>query len=774
MLIHYIRISLRNLNKYKTQTAISILAMAVSLTLLAIVVSLALSIRQLPLITQPYTDRTVELRLLNDESVPPGSEEMTLISGHQFSNMEENHFIEWGYGISANIMSNPGEDNERSLMNDVFIADNDYLKFQGIKSSLTGKTIDCIADDETVITKKLARKLFGKENPIGKGVFVHSDYFGNKIPDKIYTIKDVMEDPTPFNKLFNIAEGIFIAGDQFFPNTRYQCFFVLKQGKSPDALKTELQELMPGQKIELTDVKKMYSSDEEMAIRNGIILFLIVFVLVAYSNYLRLQLQLFRFREREVALRTCLGSMPGSLPMLFSMEIFIVLLITMALTLALISVISDFLIVRYPILFDSMNFSLSDAVPITLFSIAALAVISLAAVALIIKRIRRNQTGLALRMKPLPKHRLRNVGLTLQMTVCIVFTCITVLFFMSGNSIKERFGIPDNLDRYRRSIIITRLPGIEEEEQKVIYDRIESLESIETVYKFSGIRRMFPFDIENNDQKGISILVQEDTDGIDFYELKSTDINKDVNPDKYVLVSKSFRQALIDKNIWNGKTLDLPYMGEYEIKGVYDYLPFEESDFREGVVIYDVDKPYSDIYYRVIMPKKGMAKATMQDISKIIQDVVPDRIDIKPKNFYNFVAKSYDVIIAMIITIYILTTISVVTSMAAIYAGVSLDTRRRRKEMALRKLNGAGPKVIAMIFTRTYLWILSVAAVISLPICFMATEALHGTMFPALRSDSFVIAYILGLLLIIAITFCTIVWKIRDIMHADPIEYLKE
>ncbi|MDE6787386.1 MAG: hypothetical protein K2J46_10165, partial [Muribaculaceae bacterium] len=98
MLIHYIRISLRNLNKYKTQTAISICAMAVSLTLLAIVVSLALSIRQLPLITQPYTDRTVELRLLNDESVPPGSEEMTLISGHQFSNMEENHFIEWGYG----------------------------------------------------------------------------------------------------------------------------------------------------------------------------------------------------------------------------------------------------------------------------------------------------------------------------------------------------------------------------------------------------------------------------------------------------------------------------------------------------------------------------------------------------------------------------------------------------------------------------------------------------------------------------------------------------
>lgn len=774
MIIHYIRISLRNLNKYKTQTVISIFAMAASLTLMAIVTSFALSIRQLPLITQPYADRTVELRLLNDDSVRPGSEEMTLISGHHFSNIEEIHFIEGGYGITANITSNSGQDNERSLINDVFIADNDYLKFQGIKSSLTGKTIDRIADDETVITKKLARKLFGKENPIGKGVFVHSDYFGNKIPDKIYTVKDVMEDPSPFNNLFKEGEGIFIAGDQFFPNTPYQCFFVLKEGKSTDALKTELQELMIGQQIDLLDVKKIYSSDEGIAIRNSIILFLILFVIVAYSNYLRQQLQLFRFREREIALRTCLGSMPNSLPMLFSIEIFIVIMITLALTLALISVISDFLIVRYTILFDSMNFSLGEAVPIALFSIAALAVISFAAVTLTIKRIRRNQTGLALRMKPLPKHRLRNVGLTLQMTVCIVFTCITILFFMSGNSIKERFGIPDDLDRYRSSIIITRLPGIGKEEQKVIYDRIESLESVEAVYKFSGIGTMFPFDVEKNDQIGISILVQEAKDGIDFYELKYTDINKDANPEKCVLVSKSFRQALIDKNVWNGKTLHLPDIGEYEIKGIYDHLPFEEAYKREGVVIYDVDQPFSSIYYRVIMPKKGMAKATMQDISKILHDAAPSRTDIKPTNFYKFVAKSYDVIIAMIITIYILTTISVVTSMAAIYAGVSLDTRSRRKEMALRKLNGAGPKVIAMIFTRTYLWILSVAAVISLPICFITSEILHRTMFPALRSDSFGIAYILGLLLTIAITAVTIAWKIRDIMHADPIEYLKE
>ncbi|MDE6637601.1 MAG: hypothetical protein K2K32_05120, partial [Muribaculaceae bacterium] len=153
---------------------------------------------------------------------------------------------------------------------------------------------------------------------------------------------------------------------------------------------------------------------------------------------------------------------------------------------------------------------------------------------------------------------------------------------------------------------------------------------------------------------------------------------------------------------------------------------------------------------------------------------LPSRIDIKAESFYNNVAQKYDVIFALITIIYILSAISVVTTVAGIYAGVALDTRRRRKEMALRKLNGAGPKIIAMIFMRTYIWIIAVAAVISVPLFFITFDEVRRKILPEISYSDMAIAYIITLSLIIAITTVTIAWKIRDIMHADPIEYLKE
>ncbi len=114
--------------------------------------------------------------------------------------------------------------------------------------------------------------------------------------------------------------------------------------------------------------------------------------------------------------------------------------------------------------------------------------------------------------------------------------------------------------------------------------------------------------------------------------------------------------------------------------------------------------------------------------------------------------------------------------MACIYSAVSLDTRRRRKEMALRKLNGATPKVIAMIFARTYIGIIAVAILITLPLSMIIFDNFPYQGFHDLGNDKIALAliYISTLILIIAVTAFTIAWKIRDIMHADPIEYLKE
>lgn len=773
MIHHYIRISLRNLSKYKTQTSISICAMAVSLTLMAIVSSFVLSITPSPLLSQPFADMVEKITLDSEPFI--NGESLSLICGHQFKNVEEIHFKDCEM-FSILPTSNSGTEDERSLISQARLVDSSFLKFYGMKSVYSGKGIEPFSSEEVIISEKLAVKLFGKENPVGKKLNIFYFYYTElgKEYDKSYIIKDVMETPSPDDGILYRHCDVTITDDHIPDSQHAECYFVLREGSSKEALIEELKEIFPNSDVKLVNVKRLYSHETADIIRICIILFLFLFVLVSFSNYLRQQTQLFRLREREVALRTCVGSQPSSLFALFSTEIFIVLGITLLLSLALIFGISGFILSRYKLLFESENFNFNSAVPVALISAAILVAISITCVAFTVRRIRSDQTGLALRMKPIPKHRVRNVGLTIQMTVSIFFTWITIIFFMSIPHFKVQYGIPEDTDIFKKCLQI-RVNGIRPDESKEIYDRIESLKSVEKVYKFLEYSMSLPLDEEMNKYILYMPVYQNGEDWIDFFNIKTENIQGKVNPSKYVLISKDFKQKLIDNNLWNGKTVDLPNIGKYEIKGEIDKIPFHQKNNRNVIAIYDEVAPLTYAYYdRIILPKAGREKETMEAINDVIREVLPSRIDIKTESYYNNVAHEYDLIYAMISIIYILSTISLVTTMAGVYAGVSLDTRRRRKEMALRKLNGATRKVIAMIFMRTYIWIIAVASVIPLPLCFIFLDDFLPHVLPEVSFGDVAIAYVVDLLIILAITFCTIAWKIRDIMHADPIEYLKE
>ncbi len=80
MILHYIQISIRNLSKYKTQTAISICAMAVSLTLMAMVSSIMLMLKPSPLLHQSYSNRIEQLSYAKDGSTYINYDDLELIT----------------------------------------------------------------------------------------------------------------------------------------------------------------------------------------------------------------------------------------------------------------------------------------------------------------------------------------------------------------------------------------------------------------------------------------------------------------------------------------------------------------------------------------------------------------------------------------------------------------------------------------------------------------------------------------------------------------------
>ncbi len=774
MILHYLQISLRNLRKYKTQTAISICAMAVSLTLMAIVSSIMLSYKPTHLLSQPYVDK-VEQFAQDEISRIVNLEDKELILGHQFKSVKELHLCATAE-FNIMVTANPSGKDEHTMIVYGGFKDPGYLNFLGERSVYSGEIVGSFKANEVVITDWLAKRLFENENPIGKTISLKSPYLGSLLNEGGYIVKDVIARPASDNKFLFENEHLYIFTDRLPEDVSF-LYFVLRDGATREDLHKELAELLNKQDFILHNVKETYDETKSLAIHRGIIVFLFLFVLVSFSNYLRQQTQLFRLREREIALRTCIGSQPTSLFSLFTTEITMVLVLTIALALALIFGVISFLTINYSSLID--NYYLGESYPIAIITTVILIAISIIVVVITVRRIRRDQTGLALRMKPQPKHRVRNVGLIIQMAISILFLWVTSLYYLSIDSIKDWYGIPDDIDRYKRGMYLN-IKGLSDEDSDKIFARIDTLKSVDRVYNYTEAISVFDITEGFPNQSVYTEYYQNNNDIVDFYNLDIKELPGKTNPDRYVLINEEFKQMLIDKNQWNGKTIFLPFRdnNEYEVRGVFDNIPLKEPHSRKAVIV--TDRAANVNFYgesnRIIVPIIGKDKEARQAIEKILKEEQPSRIDFKIDSFFNLHApRDYSMISAIIAIIYILSAISVITTMASIYAGVSLDTRRRRKEMALRKLNGATRKVIAMIFVRKYILIISVAALIALPLGLIGIPKLREFSFVFdFETNNIMVPYLFILLLVVVVTASTIAWKIHDIMNADPIDYLKE
>ncbi|MDE6553965.1 MAG: FtsX-like permease family protein [Muribaculaceae bacterium] len=748
--------------------------MAVSLTLMAMISSIMLELKRSTLFDQPYAKRVEQFSNGKEGSMFINYDDLAIIIGHHFNSAEEIHYLE-GANYFMNVTSDPASDNERSLTSVGTSLDSDFLKFLGMKSASSGNIVSSLSEKDVIISDWLAKKLFKDENPIGRYINLdYRNYDGSKI-NQNYVIKDVMKSQSNIYNPLPQRCHLFLLADHLSQESKASCFFILRENASRDSLAQELKEIIPTDDIRLNNVYSIHKQGENKILftRNLILLFLFLFVLVSFSNYLRQQAQLFRLREREVALRTCVGCTPKSLYLLFITEIMIVLLLTAVLAVTIVYFVSQYFINHFGSMLNTINIDFEGAIPMILLTSAILMVISIISVTFIIRRIRKDQTGLALRMKPQPRHRLRNVGLTIQLCISIIFIWFSLMLFMSIKTIKDDHGIPENVDKYKRCLTLVT-HGISKEETSEINTKIESLESIEKVYKYYYFTPYFDQESYSASTQFMAFF-QNNYDVEEFFDIEVKELSSNFDPEKNVLINEEFKEMLIDQNQWNGKTVTLPFNGteEYEIRGIFKGKTFSNQFTDKTIIVTDASLSDSN-FERIILPKEGKENETKDEIERIFQEVSPSRIDLSVENWFDKTVPSYSMFFVFVVIITILSVISVITTMGCIYSAVSLDTRRRRKEMALRKLNGAGRNVIAMIFMRTYIWIISVAVMISFPLSIIIMHTIPYQGFRELGYPYVLFAYVLSLLLLVIVTGCSIMWKVRNVMKVDPIEYLKE
>lgn len=400
---------------------------------------------------------------------------------------------------------------------------------------------------------------------------------------------------------------------------------------------------------------------------------------------------------------------------------------------------------------------------------AIMMVISASAVALCVHRIKRDQTGLALQMKPRPKHHMRNVGLTIQLTISMVFTWITILTYNTSFFMDKSMKIPENDADYKDGIALM-LNFVEPVVGDKVYNMLKMSDAIDKVYSEQlKFEQMIMYDDNDGEYRDFMKVYTQTSDEItDFFKIDISVTNPNANPAQNVAVSKRLKETLEKAGKWSEGSLTINNI-TYEISGLYDQIPYDITD-RPSAIVTDVNyTPLHSTFY--ILPKHGRNKDAMKDIEKAIDQELPERIDISPERLSTRLSPYSSLRDVLRFVMCLLTVVSIVTTLASLYSSVTLDTRRRRKEMALRKINGAKTTDICRIFAKKYIVLVLVSATITFLLCRISTILWMQDLgyFPHPIQDFFI-----AVIAVSFIIFITIAWKIRDIMKVAPGEYLKD
>ena len=137
---------------------------------------------------------------------------------------------------------------------------------------------------------------------------------------------------------------------------------------------------------------------------------------------------------------------------------------------------------------------------------------------------------------------------------------------------------------------------------------------------------------------------------------------------------------------------------DLQIAGVYDHQ-YKEEGVKRVIGSAFICSKYPGVCYFRISPQADV-RATMKKMEAICRKYVPESLPLDLRLFTDKRATSESVQNTIYYGFGIMAFISLLVVMLSIYSAISMDTVSRQKEVAIRKINGATPKVIAWMFGR--------------------------------------------------------------------------
>ena len=793
MLLHNLKVALRNILKYKVQTLGSILSLAIGMVTLATVHSFLLNFRMASINHEPYYDRVYNLRF--DSIQKHQSENSIRINGDIVRAVKANggpRCIEQGpYAPNGMLTGGWAEftlsgKTRRKMQLDAVPLDRNYPNFVGIRSAITGGKIKVLGPHDAIINEKQAKQIFGDKNPVGASIHL-SKGCGNyqlRLVDVYQDLSLTELDMSRSALFYSPWELEDMDSDQFYAVNLY---VVLKEGCTPQQLKAEVNgRLKPlGLKVKTEKLKDRLSEEYSSVAIACSITYLIgsLILLAAIIGFLRMQTQLFWMRRREISLRITNGATRLQLFSMFATEVVVIVLGAYFVAVLMGSWICDYLARPQ---FAEITSELGTISHLYLYSLViglVVMMLCLTIIWIVLSRICKRTQALESGMRRSHNHWFRNTMLGVQVMISMFFLGVTFCLLCWVGKMAEFNHIPDDERAYEQSLFLQTNAA---ENGQRLRDKLIHLPQVERWMPYSwGFWKVNelaeneefskaawqgdPYASYNN-VTNYCFRITSDTSYLDFFKIK-VNWKPKANRKKCILVNEELYKYMRQYHVAPNDILTVDQMDSYQIAGTFQSIPYQGSmrtDIYSFIVI-DPKNAYDAKHY-ILVAKPGEYKEMQIAVDRMIQKLEPAVVKPMASNLRDYMVIEMLALEILQNIAWILAIVSLAICLISIFSTVMLDTQTRKKEVAIRKVNGALTRDITKLFGRTYLVITLIAMVFAVVAILLFHIVLSRTFNMVEINPSFPI--ILSVVIVVGFIAAIIACQVCKIMKVDPSEIL--
>ena len=639
--------------------------------------------------------------------------------------------------------------------------------------------------NHVMINEVMAAKFEG--DPIGQE-FEVNDVPGLKlivggvyeaIPDNSHHRLDVLVSMPTIEQVFGWDGSVNWMG-----NDRYQSYVKLIDGTSVVEAEQKINDMI-GRHFDMTQLsdglefrvglksfRELYSgqdSVQNMVMMLSVIAFVIL--MASIMNYVLITISSLAERSREVALHRCYGATNSKIHVMSLVESFVHIVMSLGISVFILFVFRN-------LIGDLMGvsvvdlFSISSCWPLLLICVvvwlfSALLpglLFSKVPVTAVFRAVSGNKRGWKMTL------------LFLQFTVS-AFLVMLLWIVSSQYSVM----INDNVGySYENVVYANILPVATVAERERIKNEIATLPEVASVSNCSQLPFMWPsgnnvmdgsealFNIGDLYEVGVNYFEFMDIPLVEGLEFTPGGANE-------VMVSRRFVEKMRAMGKWSasesvGQTVTITEHGLCTVCGVYEDVRsgnIEDNDPRPTVAFYNKDYE-PDI---LLIKLRETSEESLAAVNAKLKELSPERtIDLFV--FGDKLAMTYAEWLNFRNSVLIGSLIALLITILGLIGYINNEVNRRRKEMAIRKINGATKRDIIMIFARQTLVVAVVGFVIGVVVAMLV-----GVNWQEQFAEKASIGWYLGvfvILLLSSLIYGIILLKCMRIDNDNPIIYLKD